>query len=324
MRRGIDMVKKNKVAIIGAGQVGATTAFTLAIKGLVSELVLIDINKEKAEGEALDINHGMPFLNPANIYAGTYADTKDAEVVIITAGLPRRPGQSRRDLIHSNNRIITDIVQQLNKYADDPVIIVATNPVDLMALSAQKTSKQPKNKVFGSGTLLDTARFRFALAQNCKIEARSIHADIIGEHGEGELPVWSLANISGIPIAVYCDVCDRICEPEKREELFVEVRDAGMEVIRKKGATYYAIALTLARITEAILRDEHSVLTVSLYLDGYLGINDVSMGLPAVIGSGGIQRVINLPLSLDEQKSFIATAEVLKELAKDMEEFKHQ
>ncbi len=316
------MVKKNKVAIIGAGQVGATTAFTLAVKGLVSELVIIDINKDKAEGEALDINHGMPFMNPAKIYAGTYEDTKDAEVVIITAGLPRKPGQSRRDLIHSNRRIITQIVEELNKYAEDPVIVVATNPVDLMALTAQQVSKQPHEKVFGSGTLLDTARFRFALAQNCNIEARSINADIISEHGEGELPVWSLANISGVPLAIYCSVCNRICEQEKREELFVQVRDAGMEVIKKKGATYYAIALTLARITEAILKDEHSVLTVSLYLDGYLGVKGVSMGMPAVIGTGGIQRMIELPLNLEEQKSFLKTADTLKELAKDMAEFR--
>lgn len=318
------MIKKNKVAIIGAGQVGATTAYTLAVKGLISEMVIIDINKEKAEGEALDINHGMPFLNPAKIYAGSYEDTKDAEVILITAGLPRRPGQSRRDLIHSNNRIITDIIHQLNKHANDPVIVLATNPVDLMALTAQKVSKQPKSKVFGSGTLLDTARFRFALAQNCDIEARSIHADIIGEHGEGELPVWSLANVSGVPLALYCNVCNRICEEEKRIEIFKQVRDAGMEVIRRKGATYYAIALTLARITEAILRDEHSVLTVSTYLDGYLGVKDVSMGLPAIIGANGIQRLIELPLSPEEQKSFIHTSEILKELAKDMEEFIHE
>ncbi len=315
------MIKKNKVAIVGAGQVGATTAFTLAVKGLVSELVIIDINKEKAEGEALDINHGLPFLNPANIYAGTYQDTRDAEVVIITAGLPRKPGQSRRDLIHSNSRIVQEIVNQLNIYASDPVIIVATNPVDLMSLTAQRTSKQPKGKVFGSGTLLDTARFRFALAQNCHIEARSIHADIIGEHGEGELPVWSLANISGVPMATYCSLCNRICERKKREQIFLEVRDAGMEVIKKKGATYYAIALALTRITEAVLKDEHSVLTVSMHINGYLGVYNVSMGLPAVIGAGGIQKAIELPLNQQEQKDFISASVVLKELAKDMEEF---
>lgn len=318
---GIALIKKNKVAIVGAGQVGATTAYTLAVKGLVSELVIIDINKDKAEGEALDINHGMPFLNPAKIYAGTYQDTKDAEVVIITAGLPRRPGQSRRDLIHSNNRIVQDIVKQLNIYADDPVIIVATNPVDLMALTAQKTSKQPKEKVFGSGTLLDTARFRFTLAQNCRIEARSIQADIIGEHGEGEIPVWSLANISGVPMATYCSICNRVCESQKREEIFLDVRDAGMDVIKKKGATYYAIALALTRLTEAVLKDEHSVLTVSMHLNGYLGIYDVSMGLPAVIGSGGIQKAVELPLNQQEKKDFIATSTVLKELARDMEDF---
>ncbi|HOA92036.1 MAG: L-lactate dehydrogenase [Bacillota bacterium] len=316
------MIKKNKVAVIGAGQVGATTAFTLAVKGLVSELVIIDINRDKAEGEALDINHGMPFMKPAKIYAGTYEDTKDAEVVLITAGLPRKPGQSRRDLIHTNSRIIKDIVTHLNKYAEDPVIVVATNPVDLMALTAQKVSKQPKSKVFGSGTLLDTARFKYALAQNCNIEARSISAEIIGEHGEGEIPVWSLANVVGVPLAIYCSVCDGICEEEKRVELFERVRDSGMEVIKKKGATYYAIALTLARITEAILGDENSVLTVSTYVDGYLGVTDVSMGLPAVVGAGGIQRLIDLPLSLEEQKSFIETANVLKDLAKDIEEFK--
>ncbi|MDD2431460.1 MAG: L-lactate dehydrogenase [Firmicutes bacterium] len=316
------MIKKNKVAIIGAGQVGSTTAFTLAVKGLVSELVIIDINKEKAEGEALDINHGMPFLNPAKIYAGSYEDTKNAEVVIITAGLPRKPGQSRRDLIHSNSRIIKEIISNLNEHAEDPVIVIATNPVDLMALTAQKVSKQPKTKVFGSGTLLDTARFKFALAQNCNIEARSIQAEIIGEHGEGEIPVWSLANVVGVPLAIYCNVCDRICEEEKRIELFEKVRDSGMEVIKKKGATYYAISLTLARITEAILRDENSVLTVSTYIDGFLGINDVSMGLPAVVGTGGIQRIIELPLDLEEKEAFINTSKVLKTLAKDIDEFK--
>ena len=191
-----------------------------------------------------------------------------------------------------------------------------------MALTAQKVSKQPKSKVFGSGTLLDTARFKYALAQNCNIEARSISAEIIGEHGEGEIPVWSLANVVGVPLAIYCSVCDGICEEEKRVELFERVRDSGMEVIKKKGATYYAIALTLARITEAILGDENSVLTVSTYVDGYLGVTDVSMGLPAVVGAGGIQRLIDLPLSLEEQKSFIETANVLKDLAKDIEEFK--
>lgn len=315
------MIKKNKVAVIGAGQVGATTAFTLAVKGLVSELVIIDINRDKAEGEALDINHGMPFMKPAKIYAGTYEDTKDAEVVLITAGLPRKPGQSRRDLIHTNSRIIKDIVTHLNKYAEDPVIVVATNPVDLMALTAQK-SQNNLNPKFWIWHSLDTARFKYALAQNCNIEARSISAEIIGEHGEGEIPVWSLANVVGVPLAIYCSVCDGICEEEKRVELFERVRDSGMEVIKKKGATYYAIALTLARITEAILGDENSVLTVSTYVDGYLGVTDVSMGLPAVVGAGGIQRLIDLPLSLEEQKSFIETANVLKDLAKDIEEFK--
>lgn len=302
------MMSSSRVVIIGTGAVGATTAYTLLLRERVSELVLIDANKEKALGEALDMNHGLPFTGGVKLWAGDYSDCAEADVIVIAAGASQRPGETRIDLLKRNAVIFDSIIQNIVKYNNHGIILVATNPVDILSYVTLKKSGFPSNRVIGSGTLLDSARFRYLIGQNKKINPRSIHAHIIGEHGDSEVPLWSLANVAGIGLEF---------SDEDREEIFNNTKNAAYEIINAKGATYYAIALALDRIIVSILQNEGSVLNVSTLLTDYNGVSDVYLGVPSIVDRSGVREVLDLNLDNEELTRFHASANKLKaEIAK--------
>lgn len=311
----------NKIAVIGAGGVGATTAYALMVQGVGSEIVLIDVNKDKAEGEAMDLRHGASFVNPVDIYAGDYKDLADAKLIIITAGAAQKPGETRLDLIKKNTGIFKNIVSSITEYNQDGILLVVTNPVDILTHLTYKLSGFPANRVIGSGTVLDSSRFRSLLSKNCGVAASNVHGYIIGEHGDSEVPVWSLTNIAGTKIENYCPICNKDCQDKDHslEEISSQVKNAAYEIIEKKGATFYAVALAVARIARAILRDENAVLTVSSLMKGYYGVEDISLSLPTLINSNGIERVLELPLAEKEEKAFKESAEHLKENFKQLD-----
>ncbi|NLY18445.1 MAG: L-lactate dehydrogenase [Clostridiaceae bacterium] len=312
------MIKKDiqKVTIIGAGFVGSTAAYTLMMSGLFSEIVIIDINKTKAIGEAMDINHGMPLAVPVKIYQGDYEDSRDSDVIIISAGANQKEGETRLDLVHKNAEIFKSIVSNVIRYnsPDKSIILVVTNPVDILTYVTAKISDWPKEKVIGSGTVLDTARFRFLLGRHVGLDPRNIHGYIIGEHGDSELAVWSLTTIAGMPMDDYCKFCGQCNEGHNRMEIFESVKNAAYEIIKAKGATYYAVALAIKRIVEAIMRDEHSILTVSSLLQGQYGIEDVAISVPSIVDRNGINRVLEVPLSDEERKQLLHSAEILRSI----------
>ncbi len=298
-------MKKTRVVVIGVGAVGSTTAYTLLLRGRMDELVLIDANQGKAVGDALDMNHGMPFLGQTKVWAGTYEDCKEADIVIITAGAAQRPGEPRLNLLKRNIDIYESIVSEVLKYNDDGILLIATNPVDIMSYFCWKKSGWPVNRVIGSGTLLDSARFRYLIGEKLQLDPRSVHAHIIGEHGDSELPVWSLANVAGSQIAL---------SDEEKQHIFTHTRDAAYEIIEAKGATYYAIALALDRIVTAILRNESAVLNVSTLVNDYHGVSDVYVGVPCVVDRQGIREVLDIPMTVEEELLLHASANKLKEL----------
>jgi len=308
-----------KVTVIGAGFVGSTTAYTLMISGLLSEIVLIDVNKEKADGEVMDMNHGMPFVRPVKIYNGDYSDCKDSDIVIITAGANQKEGETRIDLVKKNTEIFKDIVGKVIKYNKDCILLVVTNPVDILTYVTYKISGFPKNKVIGSGTVLDTARFRYLLGDNTGIDPRNVHAYILGEHGDTEVATWSLANIAGIPMDKYCDDCHGCKDRLSRKMIYENVKNAAYDIIKKKGATYYAVALAVRRIVECIVRDENSILTVSSMLEGQYGIDDVCLSVPTVVNKNGIERVLNVDLNDKENELLINSSKALKDVIKTLD-----
>ncbi len=306
-----------KVSIIGSGNVGASTAFALLMKGVAQEIVLVDKNKDKAEGDALDLFHGTPFTKRTSVIAGDFEAIKDSDIVVITAGVAQRPGETRLQLLERNAGVMIDISKEIVQHSPNAVVIVVTNPVDVLSYVVWKATGFPKNQVFGSGTVLDTARLRSLIAENCGVSPRSVHAYIIGEHGDSELAVWSRANIGGVPIFEMCEKCERKSADKCQgrpvlEKIFEETRMAAYKIIEKKGATYYAIALATVNIIESILLDEKRVLTVSTLLENYHGENDVFLGVPAVIGKGGIERVLEIDLSDEEKKAFHRSAEIIR------------
>lgn len=296
-------LRSSRVVIIGTGAVGATTAYTLLLRERVSELVLIDANKDKALGEALDMNHGLPFTGGVKLWAGDYSDCADADVIVIAAGASQRPGETRIDLLKRNAGIFDTIIQNIVKYNDHGIILVATNPVDILSYVSLKKSGFPSNRVIGSGTLLDSARFRYLIGQNKGINPRSIHAHIVGEHGDSEVPLWSLANVAGIDLEF---------SDEDREEIFNSTKNAAYEIINAKGATSYAIALALDRIIVSILQNEGSVLNVSTLLQDYNGVSDVYLGVPSIVDRTGVREVLDLQLTGQELEKFQASANKLK------------
>lgn len=304
----------NRVVIIGAGMVGATYAYALMISGLVSEIVIIDLNEERATGEVMDLNHGLPFVRPAVIRTGSYADCATADLVVVTAGAAQKEGETRIDLVHKNTEIFKGIIPQIIASGTEAALLIATNPVDIMTYVTYKLSGLPKQRVIGSGTVLDTARFRYLLSEHCRIDPANVHAYILGEHGDSELPVWSLANIAGLRFTEYCPVCGKNCGPLKKEQIFENVKNAAYQIIKAKGATYYAIGLALVNITESILRNEFSVLTVSTYLEGEYGLQDVCLSLPTVVARAGVNKIIKLTLNEKEEEMLKHSAAVLKEV----------
>lgn len=302
----------NRVALIGTGFVGSSYAFALLNQGVVEELVLIDLNKEKSEGDAMDLNHGLPFApSPTKIWYGDYSDCRDADLVVICAGANQKPGETRLDLVEKNTRIFKGIVGEVMANGFDGIFIVATNPVDILTYAVWKFSGLPKERVIGSGTILDTARFRFLLGDYFNVDTRNVHAYIIGEHGDTELPVWSHADIAGRQISEWIKKEEHY-KQEDLDELFLNVRDAAYHIIERKGATYYGIAMGLIRLTKAILQNENSVLTVSAYLEGEYGQKDVYIGVPAVVNRGGIREIVELDLDQVEKEKFNHSVEVLK------------
>lgn len=296
-------LRSSRVVIIGTGAVGTTTAYTLFLRERVSELVLIDANKEKALGEALDMNHGLPFTGGVKLWAGDYSDCAQADIIIIAAGASQRPGETRIDLLKRNADIFDQIIKNIVKYNDHGIILVATNPVDILSYVSFKKSGFPSNRVIGSGTLLDSARFRYLIGQSKGINPRSIHAHIIGEHGDSELPLWSLANVAGIGLEF---------TKEEQAKIFNNTKNAAYEIINAKGATFYAIALALDRIVVSILQDEGSVLNVSTLLTNYNGVSDVYLGVPSIVDRNGVRKVLDLELNNEELAQFQQSAEKLK------------
>ncbi len=312
------MFNIQKCAIIGCGFVGASTAFALMQSGLFSEMVLIDINRKKAEGEAMDLMHGLPFLSPMQIYAGDYSDLRDAALIIITAGAGQKPGETRTDLVHRNAEIFASIIDQIVRYTRDAILLVVTNPVDVLTYITLKRSGYPQSRVIGSGTVLDTARLKHLVGRHLGVDSRNVHTFIIGEHGDSELPVWSSANVSGIDLDHFCDICATCgAHTSALQPLFEEVRDSAYHIIEAKGATYYAVALAVTRIAASIVRDEDSVLPVSTLADGHYGLSDVCLGLPAIVGRDGVREVLEIPLSTEEASNLQASAEKLKALIRD-------
>jgi len=301
--------KKTKIVVIGIGAVGSTTAYTLLLRQRMDELVLIDVNNKKAVGDALDMNHGLPFLGKSKVWAGTYEDCRDADIVIITAGAAQRPGETRVDLLKRNVAIFESITTEVLKYNSTGILLIASNPVDIMSYFTWKKSGWPVQRVIGSGTLLDSSRFRYLIGEKLNIDARSIHAHIVGEHGDSELPVWSLANVAGTELS--------LSEADK-EEIFVQTRDAAYNIIEAKGATYYAIALALDRICTAILRNEATVLNVSTLLQDYHGISEVYLGVPCVVDRSGVREVLPLSISSEEKALLQKSADKLKGLIVSM------
>ncbi len=304
----------NKIAIIGAGGVGATTAYALMIKGVASEIVLIDINQEKAEGEAMDINHGASFVPPVKVNAGDYSDCANADIIIVTAGANQEPGETRLDLVEKNTEIFKQIIPKVNKYNQTGILLIVTNPVDILTYVSYKLSNFSQDRVIGSGTVLDSSRFRSLVSRTCEVAANNVHGYIIGEHGDSEVPVWSLTNIAGAQLDNYCPVCDKECETgNNKQEIETKVKNAAYEIIDKKGSTYYAIALAITRIVRAILRNENAVLTVSTLMNGQYGVEDICLSLPTIINNSGVNRVLNLPLNEEEKEAFIESADTMRE-----------
>lgn len=303
-----------KCAVIGCGNVGATTAYSLMLDRTFSELVLIDINTKKAAGEAADLNHGLPFVAPMNIYAGDYSDLADASIIIITAGANQKPGQTRTDLVRENAKIFSTIVKNIIKYNNDAILLVVTNPVDILTYVTWKISGFSAERVIGSGTVLDTARLKYLTGQYLEVDNRNIHTFIIGEHGDSELAVWSCATISGIPLAEFCRSSCLNCGMETLKTMYENVKNSAYDIIDAKGATYYAIAEAVRRIVNAIVHDEDSVLPVSSLLKGHYGLNDVCLGVPCVVGNSGIKKILDLPLDDNEYKALHESADKMKSI----------
>ena len=303
-----------KVVLVGTGAVGTAYAYSLVNQGFITDLVLIDANKEKAEGEARDLVHGMAFA-PSNmkVSSGDYSECKDADLVVITAGANQRPGETRLQLVEKNTQIMKSIVKEVLANGFDGIFLIATNPVDILTYVVQKESGFPPNKVIGSGTTLDTARFKVLLGEYLGIDSRNVHAIIIGEHGDSELPVFSQASIGNENLAKVLERRNDPKDKENLEQIFKNVRDAAYEIINRKGVTNFGIGMCLTRITKAILNDEHSILPVSCLLDGKYGQRDLYMSVPAVVNRDGIKEVIELDLDETEEKLFQKSAEVLKE-----------
>ncbi len=311
--------RPRKGAIIGAGQVGLACAYSMLIQSTFDEMVLVDVERNKVEGEVMDLMHGLPFVQPATVKAGTAADCQGADVVIITAGAKQKPGESRLQLLGRNVTIFKNLIPELVQSCPEAIFLIVSNPVDVMTYVTWKLSGLPSTSVVGSGTVLDTARFRYLLAQNLHLDPRSIHAYIIGEHGDSEVAVWSRVNVAGMPLQALNPDVGTATDPEQWDRIFTQVKTAAYEVIQRKGATSYAIGLGVTQIVQAILRDQHRVLTVSCLTHGLYGIEEVYLSLPAVVNRQGVGSIVQLALSPLEEQQLKHSAQVLHQAIEELE-----
>lgn len=315
----VETKRKNsqKIILIGDGAVGSSYAFALVTQNIGRELGIIDMNIAKTEGDAIDLSDALAFTSPKHIYAATYADCKDADLIVLTAGAAQKPGETRLDLISKNLKIFKSIIDQVMATGFDGIFLVATNPVDILTYATWKFSGLPASRVIGSGTSLDSARFRQEIARKVNVDARNVHAYILGEHGDTEFPVWSHANIGGLQLYEWIKQNDETVDEDELLEVFYSVRDAAYRIIEKKGATFYGIAVSLARITKAIFNDENAILPLSVYLDGEYDQHDVFIGVPAVINRDGIRKAIEIPLTDVEKGNLQHSADTLRKVIKD-------
>ena len=301
-----------KAVMVGCGFVGSASAFALMQSGLFTEMVLIDANRTKAEGEALDISHGLPFAKPMKIWAGDYDDVSDAGIIIVTAGAGQKPGETRLDLVKRNVEIFKSIIPEISKRNRDAIMLIVANPVDVLTFAAAKLSGYPENRVIGTGTVLDTARLKYLLGQHLAVDPRAVHAFIVGEHGDSEIVAWSCANVSGVPLSDFCEMRGHFDHTEAMRRIAEDVKNSAYEIIEKKSATYYGIAMSVKRVCEAIVRNEESILPVSAVRHGEYGIEGVALSLPAVVGKDGIESTVPLNLSYRETEELKKSADTLK------------
>lgn len=314
------MLNHRKAAVIGCGFVGSAIAFSLIQRGLFSELVLIDANRDKAEGEAMDLSHGLPYIAAMDVYAGTYDDLSDCALVIVTAGANQKPGQTRLELIGQNVNILNAIIPQITARPFEGILLIVSNPVDVLTYAAFRISGYPAHRVMGSGTVLDSARLKYLLGEHLNVDSRGIHAVIIGEHGDSELAVWSGANVSGVPLDDFCEMRGHSNHREAEQRIYEEVRDSAYEIIRRKGATYYGIAMAVARIAECVMKDERAILPVSVVLGGqYGGLRDLALSIPSIVGRRGAEQILDIPLADNERKALYSSAAQLREVIDSLE-----
>jgi L-lactate dehydrogenase len=320
MENDMDLTwKSRKVVIVGAGAVGSSFAFALAQKGLADEITLLDANHDLAAGQVLDLAHGLPFYPPVQIHVGEKRDYADANIIVITAGAKQNPGETRLNLLQRNTVLIESIVDEIVSENSQAILVIVSNPVDILTYVALKRSGWPKGRVIGSGTVLDSARFRYLISQHCNVDVGNVHAYILGEHGDSEFAAWSMTNVAGIPIDEYCPMCGA-CEDwsEQLANITREVKESAYHIINYKGATYYAIGMALVRIVGAILQDQRSVLAVSTLLEGEYGIHDVCLGIPSVVGQNGVEKIVEAPLIAQEQEALEKSARTLQKTLMDL------
>ncbi len=315
----LDGVNLRKAAVIGCGFVGSASAFSLMNSGLFSEIVLIDSDRDKAEGEAMDIGHGIPFARQMKIYAGDYDDIVDAAIIIVTAGANQKPDETRLDLVHKNVAIFKSIIPEIAKRSCRGILLIVANPVDILTYTALKLSGFEENRVIGSGTVLDTARLKYELGEHLQVDSKSVHAFIIGEHGDSEIAAWSSANVSGIELDEFCEMRGHYEHQDATIEIADKVKNSAYEIIKRKRATYYGIAMAVKRICEVIIRDEKSILPISSMMHGEYGIKDVVLSMPAVVGKNGLETKVPITLNEKEQRMLCQSADTLKKILEELD-----
>lgn len=318
-KKGDFMINFRKAVMVGCGFVGSASVFALMQSGLFSEIAMIDADMDKAEGEAMDISHGIPFAKHMRVYAGDYDDVRDAGIVIVTAGANQKPDETRLDLVHKNVGIFKSIIPEIASRDFKGILLVVANPVDILTAVAQKLSGLPENRVIGSGTVLDTGRLKTRLSEHLGVDSRSIHAFIIGEHGDSEIAAFSSANVSGIPLNNFCEMKGHFNHDESEKFIAEDVKNAAYEIIQRKRATYFGVAMAVKRICECIVRDEKSILPVSTMMHGEQGIEGVVLSMPCVVGGDGIETQVPIKLDEDEAKRLKESADILKGIMAELD-----
>ncbi len=308
-----------KAAVIGCGFVGSAIAFALMQSRLFSEMALLDADADKADGEAMDIAHGVPFAGQMKIYAGNYEDIADAAIIIVTAGANQKPEETRLDLVHKNVAVYRNIIPQIAGQGFEGILLVVSNPVDILTYAAVKLSGFPEQRVIGSGTVLDTARLKYALSEHLGVDSRNLHSFIIGEHGDSEIAAWSSTNVSGIPLDDFCEMRGHFNHAQAMRQIAEEVKNSAYEIIEKKGATYYGIAMSVKRVCESIVRDEKSILPVSSVMHGNYGIDGIALSMPAIVGSDGVENHVPISLNEKEIESLRHSAETIREIVSGLD-----